>query len=58
MVVPSMHPELSFEEVRTSGVVADRLQSWGIEVFAGFAKTGVVGKLVGRHPVPDGAKVH
>jgi hippurate hydrolase len=42
------NPELGFEEVRTSGIVAEKLRSWGIEVHAGIAKTGVVGVLRGR----------
>ncbi len=41
------HPELAFEEVRTSGIVAQRLRSLGLEVQAGVAKTGVVGLLRG-----------
>ncbi len=39
------HPELGFEEVRTSALVAERLESWGIEVHRGIGKTGVVGVL-------------
>ena len=39
------HPELGFEEERTSGVVAAKLAEWGIEVHRGIAKTGVVGVL-------------
>ena len=35
------HPEIGFEEHRTSGIVADKLQQWGIEVHRGLAKTGV-----------------
>jgi amidohydrolase len=42
------HPELAFEEVRTSNIVADRLRSLGIEVQTGVAKTGVVGLLRGQ----------
>ncbi|KAB1071778.1 M20 aminoacylase family protein [Methylobacterium planeticum] len=42
------HPELGFEEVRTSGVVADLLQGYGIEVHRGLGGTGVVGVLKGR----------
>ena len=42
------HPETAFEEVRTSDLVAAKLQQWGIEVHRGFAKTGVVGVLKGR----------
>jgi amidohydrolase len=42
------HPELSFQENRTSQLVADRLASWGIEVHRGLAKTGLVGVIKGR----------
>ncbi|WP_407151762.1 M20 aminoacylase family protein [Bradyrhizobium sp. ORS 86] len=42
------HPEIGFEEVRTSGIVADKLQSWGIEVHRGLGGTGVVGVLKGK----------
>ncbi len=44
------HPELGFEEVRTSGVVADKLRGWGIEVTPGIGKTGVVGVVRGNRP--------
>jgi hippurate hydrolase len=40
------NPETAFQELRTSGLVAAKLESWGIEVHRGLAKTGVVGKLV------------
>ncbi len=49
------HPELAFEEVRTSGIVAQRLQQLGLEVQTGVAKTGVVGLLRGG-AASDGAK--
>jgi amidohydrolase len=39
------HPEVAFEEVRTSALVAERLESFGIQVHRGLAKTGVVGTL-------------
>jgi len=39
------HPELAFEEVRTSGIVAEKLNSWGIETHTGIAKTGLVGVI-------------
>jgi len=42
------HPELGFEEERTSGIVAERLAAWGIEVHRGLARTGVVGVIRGR----------
>ncbi|CAH1665138.1 M20 aminoacylase family protein [Chelatococcus asaccharovorans] len=43
------HPEIGFEEVRTSEIVAQKLAEWGIEVYRGYGKTGVVGRLKGRH---------
>ncbi|HEY3992235.1 MAG TPA: amidohydrolase [Ktedonobacteraceae bacterium] len=49
------HPELAFEEVRTSGIVAGRLRALGLEVQTGIAKTGVVGTLKGGK-AGDGAK--
>jgi amidohydrolase len=40
------HPELGFEERRTSALVADRLRAFGLdEVHTGLARTGVVGVL-------------
>jgi len=42
------HPELGFEEERTSGIVAERLAAWGFEVHRGIGKTGVVGLLRGK----------
>jgi len=39
------HPELSFQEVRTAGLVADRLNHLGYEVHAGIGGTGLVGIL-------------
>lgn len=39
------HPELAFQEHRTSDVVAARLRSWGYEVATGIAGTGVVATL-------------
>src|SRR6266542_4887871 len=42
------HPEIGFEETRTSGIVAEKLAAWGIEVHRGVGKTGVVGVLTGR----------
>ncbi|MEX8517224.1 MAG: M20 aminoacylase family protein [Leptothrix sp. (in: b-proteobacteria)] len=37
------HPELCFQELRTSDLVAQRLTEWGIPVHRGLGKTGVVG---------------
>jgi hippurate hydrolase len=39
------HPELGFEEQRTSDFVAETLASFGIEVHRGIGRTGVVGVL-------------
>ncbi len=39
------HPETAFEEQRTSDKVAGLLESFGMEVHRGLAKTGVVGSL-------------
>ncbi len=39
------HPELGFEEHRTSEKVAKLLAEWGIEVHRGIAGTGLVGVL-------------
>jgi amidohydrolase len=44
------HPELSFQEKRTSEIVAERLKKAGLEVKSGIAKTGVVGVLRGDKP--------
>ncbi|MDO9216821.1 MAG: M20/M25/M40 family metallo-hydrolase, partial [Lacisediminimonas sp.] len=40
------HPELAFDEHRTSALVAEKLQSWGYAVERGLGGTGVVGRLV------------
>lgn len=37
------HPELCYEEQRTSDVVANKLTEWGIPVIRGLGVTGVVG---------------
>jgi len=43
------HPEIGFEEVRTSGIVAAKLHEYGFdEVHEHIGKTGVVGILHGR----------
>ena len=44
------NPELGMEEVRTSKIVAEFLQSLGIQVHTGIGKTGVVGVLEGSKP--------
>ena len=42
------HPELGFQEQRTSDFVAAKLAEWGIEVHRGIAGTGLVGVLKGQ----------
>ena len=39
------HPELPFEEHRTSALVAERLESWGYRVERGLGGTGLVAQL-------------
>lgn len=46
------HPELGFEEVRTAGIVAQRLTDLGLEVQTGVGKTGVIGLLEGDQDGP------
>ncbi len=40
------HPELAFQESRTSALVADRLKQLGYEVRTGVGVTGCIGELV------------
>lgn len=44
------HPELGFDEHRTSAIVADFLQQQGIDVHRGLAGTGVIGIIEGAQP--------
>ena len=46
------HPELGYEEYRTSGIVAGELNRLGLETTTGVGKTGVVGVLEGALPGP------
>jgi len=46
------HPEIAYEEFRTSSIVADHLKSLGLEVRTQVGKTGVVGLLRGEEPGP------
>ncbi len=48
-----MNPEVGFEEVETSALVASKLKEWGYDVNVGLAKTGVVGTM----KVGDGKKI-
>lgn len=51
------HPELGFEENRTSDLVAEKLKSFGIDVHRGLGKTGVVGTLrVGNYSTAIGLR--
>ena len=51
------HPELGFEEHRTSDIVAQELEALGIEVHRGIGGTGVVGVLrEGNGPVSIGLR--
>ena len=44
------HPETAFEEHRTAELVAQRLESFGIAIERGVARTGVIGTLQGARP--------
>jgi amidohydrolase len=44
------HPELAFEEVRTSGIVAERLKALGLKPRTGVGKTGVLATVAGGRP--------
>jgi amidohydrolase len=46
------HPELSGQEERTAGIVADHLRELGFEVRTGVGGHGVVGLLRGNRPGP------
>jgi hippurate hydrolase len=39
------HPELGFQETRTSEMIARLLSGWGLRVTTGIARTGVIGTL-------------
>ncbi len=43
------HPEIGFTEVRTSGIVAEKLKEYGVdEIHTGLGKTGVVALIHGK----------
>ena len=46
------HPELGFQEVRTSGIVARELTALGLEIHTGVAGTGVIALIEGAKPGP------
>jgi carboxypeptidase Ss1 len=43
------HPELSYQEEKTAKLVAERLESLGVQVTRGVGGTGVLGVLKGAH---------
>src|SRR5215208_5441304 len=45
-----IHPELSFQEHRTAGIIEERLEALGLEVRRGVGGTGVVALLRGGRP--------
>lgn len=47
-----MHPELGYQEVRTSGIIAKELRELGLEISTGIAKTGVIALVEGEKPGP------
>ena len=44
------HPELAFQEVRTSRLLADELERLGLPARAGVGGTGAIGLVAGRGP--------
>lgn len=44
------HPEIGFQEHRTSAIVAELLETFGVQVTKGVGGTGVVGVLEGNRP--------
>src|SRR5206468_3402642 len=49
------HPELGYDEHRTSAFVAERLREFGCdEIVTGIGKTGVVGVIRGKNPASEG----
>ncbi len=45
-----MHPEIGFQEFKTSKLIAERLEHLGLEVQTNIGQTGVVGLLHGGYP--------
>lgn len=44
------HPELSFEEYKTSEYICSILDKWGIKYRKGFVKTGILAEIEGGEP--------
>ena len=50
------HPELSWQEERTQGVVLERLRSWGLEDVRAIARTGATALVRGQGTRPKGRR--
>jgi len=46
------HPELAFQEFRTSKIIKEKLESLNINVKENIGKTGVIGDIIGNNPGP------
>jgi amidohydrolase len=46
------HPELGFQEKRTSAIIAQSMEDWGFDVQRGVAETGVVAYIAGKEQKP------
>jgi len=51
------HPELGFEERRTSDLVAAKLTEWGVPIHRGMATTAVIGIVAGRDGGANGRAI-
>lgn len=47
-----MHPELGFQEHKTSAFIRNKLASYGLDVQGPIAETGLFVDIVGEHPGP------
>jgi len=50
------HPELSFQEFKTSEFVQSKLREWNIPFRSGFVKTGIVADIEGKKPLAHGKR--
>src|SRR4051812_1899686 len=50
------HPEIAFEEIRTSKIIADKLESFGLSPVRQVGRTGVVVSIQGTKPGRNNAK--
>ena len=44
------HPELSFQEIKTSKFIAQKLKEFNIPFKSGYVKTGIVAIIKGKNP--------